>query len=110
MHLHLVRIVFQTHCNQAAVCSACDIFGIVEIAEDLPRPFEKHPSGFGRGDVPRGAQEQLHAQPRLEACDHPRYRRLRQPELASDAGEAAGLAGAYEGGQFLEPVAHARGV
>ena len=27
-------------------------FGIVEITEDLPRPFEKHPAGVGRRDVP----------------------------------------------------------
>ena len=86
------------------------VFGIVEIAEDLARPLEKHPAGVGRRDVPRGAQEQLHVQPRLEACDHARYRRLRHPELARDAGEAAGLGGADEGGQFPEPVTHASGV
>jgi hypothetical protein len=102
----------QRHPQRAAqaVCSARGIFGIVEIAEDLPRPFEKHPAGVGRRDVPRGAQEQLHTQPRLEACHHPRYRWLRHPEFARDAGEAAGLAGADEGGQFPERVAHAPGV
>ena len=93
-----------------AVRSARGIFGIVEIAEDLPCPFEERPTGVGRRDAPRGAQKQLHTQPRLEACDHPRYRRLRHPEFARDAGEAAGLAGADEGGQFPEPVTHAFGV
>ena len=93
-----------------AVCSARGIFGIVEIAEDLPRPFEKEPAGVGRDDVPRSAQQKLHAQPRLEACDNPRYRWLRHPEFARDAREVAGLAGANEGGQFSEPVTHACGV
>jgi hypothetical protein len=81
-----------------------------QIAEDLPGPFEKHPAGVGRRDTPRGAQEQLHIKPRLEACDHPRYRRLRYPEFARDAGKAAGLGGANKGCQFPEPVTHAPGV
>src|SRR5579859_6610583 len=70
-----------------AACSARGTFSLVEIAEDLPRPFEKHPAGAGRRNVPRSAQKQLQTQPRLEACHHPRYRRLRHPELARDAGE-----------------------
>ena len=53
--------------------------------QNLPRPFEKHPAGVGRRDVPRGAQEKLHTQPRLEVCHHPRYRGLRHPEFARDA-------------------------
>jgi hypothetical protein len=57
-----------------AVCSPRG-FGIVEITEDLPRPFEKNPAGVGRYNVPRDAQEELHTRPHLDACDHPRYRR-----------------------------------
>jgi hypothetical protein len=37
----------QRHPQRAllAVYSARGIFGIIEIAEDLPRPFEKHAAG-----------------------------------------------------------------
>jgi hypothetical protein len=45
----------------------------------------------------RGSQQQLDAQPRLEAGDHPRYRWLRHPEFARNAREAAGFAGADAG-------------
>ena len=93
-------------CAAQAVHAARGIFGIIEIAEDLLRPLEKHPPGLGQRNVPRGAQEKLDTQPRLEVRHHPRYRGLRHPELARDAREAAGLAGADEGGQFPEPVTH----
>ena len=43
----------QSHPQRAAqaVCSARGIFGVVELAEDLPRPFEKHPAEIGRAHV-----------------------------------------------------------
>jgi hypothetical protein len=66
-------------CAAQAVRAARCIFGVVEITKDLPRPFEKHPAGFGRRDAPCGAQEKLHTQPRFEVCHHSRYRRLRHP-------------------------------
>src|SRR6476620_8700527 len=56
--------------------------GIVEIAEGAA-PVRETSGRVGRRDVPRGVQEQLHIQPRLEA-------------FARDAGEAAGFACADE--------------
>ena len=69
-------------------------FSVVEIAEDLPGPFQKHPAGVGRRDVPRGAQEkQLHTSRAsrlaairdIDGCDTPSSRATREKLPVSPA-------------------------
>ena len=70
-------------CAAQAVHAARGIFGVVEFAEDLPRPFEKHPAGVGRGATCRVVRKSSFTPSRasrlatirdIDGCDTPSSR------------------------------------
>src|SRR5216684_2217599 len=95
--------------SQALQTSRC-IFGLIEIPQDATCSFEKRAAGIRWRHLPRGAQKKLDSEPRLKVRHHSGYGRLRDPEFASHAREAAGLCRTNERGQFLKPVTHTRSV
>src|SRR5437016_1886750 len=96
-----------SQCAAQAVDPSGRVLRILKIAQNLTRSFEQYAARIRRRDLSRGAQEQLDPESGLQAGDHSRYRRLRDPEFASDPREAACLCGTHKGGQFLEVVTHA---
>jgi hypothetical protein len=67
------------------------LLGIVEIGEDAPGGEQIGLPFGGERQRAGGAEQQSHAQTRLDPVDRPRHRRRRQPERAAGGGEAAFL-------------------
>ena len=82
------------------------ILGILDVGQYFASAVEEQRAGVGDRDAAGGAQEQRHAEPRLQIADDARYRWLRQPEFAPRARKAAALRRAHENRQFLHPVTH----
>ncbi len=89
-----------------AVDPACGVRRLVEVAENATRALKKHGARIGRRDPSGGPQQQLDAEPGLQARDHTRHRRLRQAELPGGLRKAAGFGRPDEHGQFLKIITH----
>ncbi len=65
------------------------LFGIAEVGEDAPRGAQIGLALGGQRERARRAQQQPHAQPRLDPVDRAAHRRRREPEAAAGGRKTA---------------------
>ncbi len=79
-------------------------FGLLDIGEDAPGPFQVARAGVGQGHRPRGPLQQPRTETLFQRRDQPRHRRRRQLKLARRRREPLQVGDRDKGLHGVDPV------